>query len=313
MNKLLSLIFASTVALASQVATAQVLGLGTAQAGATVTIGQAIAKVVSEKTDLQMRTQGFPSTGQYGPRVNAGELDFGLSNVIETNFLYTGERMLPGRPQSDLRLAMVLFPLPVTFFSPERAGFSSPKELLNKRVPTGWTAQPLGGWLFEGFFANQGLAYKEISGLPIAAMPRMWDMFGQNQLDMGFSIFGGSLTDEMSSKVNGLRYWDLSEDPEAVARMRKILPYSYVSKDRNVRTGEVVRNLSYDFVVFTHAKMSDEAVYKVVKAMHSEAQMLAKLYPAEGREVRFAVESGIPFHPGAERFYREVGLWPPKK
>lgn len=313
MKLLRPILFAGALALASHGAHAQVLGLGTAQAGATVTIGQYIAKIVSEKTPLQMRTQGFPSTGQYAPRVNAGELDFGVSNVIETYFVYKGEQLLPDRPQGDLRLAAVLYPLPVTFFSPERAGLKSPTELAGKRVPVGWTAQPLGRWLFEGFFANQNLPYDKVAGVPIAAMPRMWDMFGQNQLDMGFSIFGGALTDELSSKVGGLRYWNLNEDPASLERMRKILPFSYVSTDKNVRTGEVVRNLSYDFVVFTSTKVPDDVVYQVVKTMHQHADELLKLYPNEGRKVRFAVESGVPFHPGAERFYREIGMWPPAK
>ncbi|HVL58679.1 MAG TPA: TAXI family TRAP transporter solute-binding subunit [Burkholderiaceae bacterium] len=298
---------------AAGIAHAQVLGLGTAQAGATVTIGQTIAKIVSEATPLQMRTQAFASTGQYGPRVNAGELDFGVSNVIETYFLHTGEQLLPGKPQKDLRLAMVLYPLPVTFFTPQNSPIKSAQDIPGKRVPVGWASQPLGRWLFEGFFANQGIPYESVAGVPVTAMPRMWDMFGQNQLDVALSIYGSSLSEELASKVGGLRYFDIKDDPAAVERMRKHLPFSYVSADTNPRTGQTVKNISYDFVLFTSAKTPDDVVYNVVKALHTRAKDLEQLYSADKRKVRFAVESGIPFHPGAERLYKEVGLWPPAK
>ncbi len=301
------------MAIAASAAQAQVLGLGTAQAGATVSIGQTIAKIVSESTNLQMRTQAFASTGQYGPRVNAGELDFGLSNVIETYFLHTGEQLLPGKPQKDLRLAMVLYPLPVTFFTPANSPVRSPQDLAGKRAPVGWSSQPLGKWLFEGFFANHGLPYEAVAGVPVTAMPRMWDMFGQNQLDVALSIFGASLADELASKVGGLRYLDVKDDPEAVARMRKHLPFSYVSTDTNPRTGVTVKNISYDFVIFTSTKVPEDVVYNVVKALHGRAKDLEQLYSADRRKVRFAVESGIPFHAGAERLFKEVGLWPPTK
>jgi len=308
-----SLALAGLVALHTGTAQAQVLGLGTAQAGATVTIGQTVAKIVSENAGLQMRTQAFASTGQYGPRVNGGELDFGLSNIIETYFLHKGEKLLPGKPQGDLRLAMVLYALPVTFFTPNNSPVRSAQELAGKRAPTGWSSQPLGRWLFDGFFANQGVPYESVAGVPVTAMPRMWDMFGQGQLDFALSIYGSSMTEDLGAKVGGLRHIDLKDDAESVARMRQHLPFSYVSTDTNPRTGQTVKNISYDFVLFTSAKVPDDVVYKVVKALHEKAGELEQLYSADKRKVRFAVESGVPFHPGAERLYKEVGLWPPKK
>ncbi|MEX0730568.1 MAG: TAXI family TRAP transporter solute-binding subunit [Aquisalimonadaceae bacterium] len=299
--------------MAAGTANAQTIGLGTAQAGATMTMGQEIARIISQDTDYQMRSQGFASTGQYGPRVNAGALEFGVSNIIEINYLRNGKELIEGRPQEDLRLAMVIYNLPVTFYASERSGITKPEELVGKRVPNGWTSQPLGRWLWSGFFANVGIDYEDVNGVAVTAMPRQWDMFGQNLLDANFSIFGGAFTDELANRAGGITYLNVSDDPAAVKRQQEFLPYSYVSSDRHPRTGEVVNNISYDFALFTSARVPDELVYDVVKALHAKADALVALYRAEGREVKFAVESGVPFHAGAEKFYREVGMWPPKK
>jgi len=61
-----------------------------------------------------------------------------------------------------------------------------------------------------------------------------------------------------------------------------------------------------------HSRVSDDVVYDVVSALHDQRAALEGIYSAEDREVRFAVESGVPFHAGAERFYREIGMWPPQ-
>lgn len=299
--------------MAAGTASAQTLGVGTAQAGATVSMGQEIAKIVSRDTGFQMRSQGFASTGQYGPRVNAGALEFGVSNVIEINYLQEGRELVEGRPMEDLRLAVVIYNLPVTFYASEDSGIESVEELLDARVPTGWTSQPLGRWLWSGFLATHGIDYEELDGVAVSAMPRQWDMFGQNLLDAGFSIFGGAFTDELSSRAGGITYLDANDDPAGVERMQEFLPYGYVSTDTHPRTGEVVKNISYDFALFTSARVPEEMVYEVVQAIHGSADELLAVYPAEGREVKFAVESGVPFHAGAEKFYREVGMWPPKQ
>ncbi len=60
---------------------AQVIGLGSTKGGATAQVAAAISKVVTTKSDLQMRTQVMGGTQQYIPVVNAGELAFGLSNM----------------------------------------------------------------------------------------------------------------------------------------------------------------------------------------------------------------------------------------
>lgn len=306
---------AATALLLATGASAQVVGIGTAQRGATVTIGQEIARIVSGSAGMQMRSQGFASTGQYAPRVNAGELEFGLANVIETNFAFLGTdaNISGGRPQENLRLAVVLYALPITFFTPASSDIHTPEDLRGKRVPVGWTSQALGDWLFRGFFANHDLPYPEgVNGVPVTAMPRMWDMFPQGQLDFAFAVYGSSFQEELASRVGGVRFLDLNEDPAAVERMREHLPFSYVSTDYNPNTGTTVRNISYDFVVFTSSEVSDDVVYRVVKALHEGQEALEGIYSAENRRVRFAVESGVPFHAGAERFYREIGMWPPQ-
>ena len=295
--------------LASGGAMAQVVGLGTAQAGATVQYGTAIAKIVSENAGLQMRTQGLASTNQYAARINAGELEFGLSNIIEATFALSGGGFFDGRAHPNLRMAFTLFPLPITFFVKESSGITTYDQLAGAKTPTGWSSQKLGEYIFRGFFANIDKSYDSVRGVPIAAMPRMWDLYGQGELDFAFAILNNPTTRELMTKVKA-RSISVSDDPAAVERMQKYLPSSYVTTDRNVDTGEMVKNIAFDFVVFVGAHVSDDVVYKVVKAVHQASDQLRSF--ETNSPPNMVSKTELEYHPGAIRYYKEVGLWPPK-
>ena len=62
----------------------------------------------------------------------------------------------------------------------------------------------------------------------------------------------------------------------------------------------------------TSAKIGTDTVYEITKAMYSEqAQKALQAGHAKGKFItkENAVKgAGIPFHPGAEKFYKEAGL-----
>jgi TRAP-type uncharacterized transport system substrate-binding protein len=69
--------------------------------------------------------------------------------------------------------------------------------------------------------------------------------------------------------------------------------------------------IAFPQVIFTHAGASDEAVYQMAKAMYEQAQVMSDTFPPM-RAFKPANMMGDPgiaeFHPGALRFFEEVGL-----
>ncbi len=81
-NPIASLIFA-TALLAGPQAWAETVGIGTTKGGATAQVSAGIAKIVSSHAGMQMRPRPMGGTAQYVPVVNAGELEFGVSNAMQ--------------------------------------------------------------------------------------------------------------------------------------------------------------------------------------------------------------------------------------
>jgi hypothetical protein len=71
--------------------------------------------------------------------------------------------------------------------------------------------------------------------------------------------------------------------------------------------------MAYNVFLSTNAAMPDDVVYSVVKAMHESKDELVKGHPIfkEFDPKRMTEEIGVPWHPGAIKFYKEIGEWPP--
>jgi uncharacterized protein len=124
---------------------------------------------------------------------------------------------------------------------------------------------------------------------------------------------------EIASKVGGLRVLPIDDSPEAVARMQKVVPVSYVTE---VMPGPSMEGIAgptkvyaFDTVQFTHAKVSDDIVYKVTRVIYENKQDLVSGFAGFNtffpRRMATLVH-GLEFHPGALKFYKEAGLWPAK-
>ena len=62
----------------------------------------------------------------------------------------------------------------------------------------------------------------------------------------------------------------------------------------------------------TDAAVDEELVYQVTRILYERRERVVERHPA-GRAINAANaarDTGIPFHPGAELFYREIGIWP---
>ncbi|MBT7954111.1 MAG: C4-dicarboxylate ABC transporter substrate-binding protein, partial [Rhodospirillaceae bacterium] len=61
--------------------------------------------------------------------------------------------------------------------------------------------------------------------------------------------------------------------------------------------------------------VSNDLVYKVTKVMHGKRAALVKAFPGWGgfKNTKMVIKfKGLTYHPGAIKFYKEKGMWPPK-
>ncbi|MEE8396240.1 MAG: TAXI family TRAP transporter solute-binding subunit [bacterium] len=310
---------AGLVASTAGLAMAQSAGMGITKRAYTSQAGAAIAKVVSQNTSIRMRTQTFGGSSAYVPAVNAGQLEFGLANELETTFAVAGTKIYKGRPMHDLRIVTVLTPFRVAIWVRDDSPIKKLSDLRGKRVPSGWASQKIIGVLMNGYLANAGLSYDDVVKVPVPNVVAGANDFASGKSDAFFFVFGAGKVSETAAKVGKIRVLGISSGSGAVERMRRHVPPAYAltvrPSKRNVGVNKPLDVMAYDYLVITGAKVSDSMVYSVAKTMHDKSGELAKAFPALRlfSPNRMAKKfKGLTYHPGAVKYYRELGVWPPK-
>ena len=295
-------------------AVAQVVALGTTQAGATFQLSTGIAKVVSDKGGMQMRTQPMAGAAQYAPLVNRGDVEFGMSNVPELHYLTKGEVITEGKPNPELRMAARLVPWYNGLIVKKDSPIKTIKDLKGQPMPAGFPGNPLGKVLITGYLANGGLTFDDTRQVPVPAFPRMWDAFKQQQTAASIATIGMSQLQELQAALNGVRFISFDPSPSAVAAMQKHVPNSYVVEVKpgpgKIGIDAPTNMLVYDYALWVNAKVKNDVVTKVVETLYSNPADIKATSPlwAEFDPAQMGRDVGIPYHPAAAAFYKSKGI-----
>jgi hypothetical protein len=309
---------AAAVAIAAP-ASAQIYSLGTGKQGFfTYSAGAAIAKVAADG-GLNLRVKPFGGTSAYVPGVNAGEQQFGLANELETHYAVTGEVIYKDKPQPDLRVVAVLTPLYSEFFVRNDSPIKSIADLKGKRVPSDYASQRVIDVLTKGTLANGGVNYDDVQKVPVPNVVGGADEFAKGNADVFMFALGSGKVAEVDAQVGGVRVLPVDHSKEAMDRLRKFIPVAYATQVHpgkgNTGVTEPTWVYAYDYLVLANDKVADDVVYQLTKLMHDHKAELAANFGALGGfdPGRMAKDLGVvKFHPGAIKFYKEIGQWPPK-
>jgi len=291
-------------------ASAQVIGIATTKGGATAQVSNAIAKVVSEKSGTQIMS----GTQRYIPVVNAGEIQFGLSNLPQYTMAKTGTGLSSGKKYHNLRIAATMMVFRVGPLVARNSGINKITDLRGKRGPAGFKAAPLFNYILAAFLANGGISIDDMKKVPVIALRQHWNAFKQGKIDvMVGAVCTGVLKEINVAVKGGIKYLDLDPSDAAVKRTLAVYPGSYmkVVKPAKPFIGvlEPVNVLHFDYLLWTHKGASNESVYKVVKAMYENEKQLKSSSPLwrSHSSKRMSKDQGFAKQPGAIKFYKDVG------
>lgn len=303
----------TAMALGATVVSAELAALGSTARGGTSQVGRTLAAAISEAGDLQMRPQELANTADYIPLVNAGEIEFGIANAVQLTYAVNGTGMSEGRPNSNLQMVATLMPFRNAYIVRKDSDIQSVADLKGKRVPV-FADKALGDYVTKGYFANADMGLDEVDGVAVPNFPRMWSSFAEGSADVAIVVVGAGNSREYDATF-GIRYLSFDDSPEALDRMREFLPQTYLQEmpAGSVPGIETPTNVNvFDYTLFAGAEVSEDMVYKAVKALwEKEDSLLAggPFWTGFSKE-GMGKDIGVNYHPGAVKFYQEMGVWP---
>lgn len=305
----------AALCLAAASAGAQPLGIGTSPQGTlTYTLGATYAKALDDAGKIQARVQPSSGTGVMVPLVNSGELDIGFVNTLELTEAYTGTGSFANRPQKNLRVVGVMFPIRSGFFVRKDSPIRSAAELKGKSIAYGYTTQEIIRTVVDGLLANAGLTAADIKPVLVPNLIRGVDEFISGRTDAGYFAVGTAKVAEADAAVGGIRFLPLVETPEAIAAMKQVVRTSFpdVVKPAPNLPGIVgpTTMMFYDYVMFVSDKLSKDRVYKLTQVLAEQRDSMATGMALfrDMKVERMHRDIAIPYHDGAVGYYKDKSI-----
>ena len=304
---------ALTTALTGTAHAQQFFRIGTGgTAGTYYPIGGMIANAVSVPGKIVATAQASNGSLANVNAVAGGSMESGFSQSDVATWAQKGTGIFEGKPHiPDLRLIANLYPETVHVVVKKGSGIKSIADLKGKRVGMD---EPGSGTLVNARLILAAYGVKEADIKPEYIKPNQsGDKMKDGALDAFFFVGGapaGAIS-ELASSGAGIELLPI-DGPQAEG-LRMASPF-FANDTVPVSTYKDVAGvptLSVGAQWVTSAKADTETVYQITKALYSDAtQKTLAAGHAKGKLITLqnAVKgAGIPFHPGAERFYREAG------
>ncbi|MDA1307027.1 MAG: TAXI family TRAP transporter solute-binding subunit [Acidobacteria bacterium] len=291
------------------------INVGTAPpGGAFFVVGTALTEVLGASSgdrNWQVTPEGTSGSQENIRRLTQGDLDFALSNAAITYFAVRGgegwDREYP------MQSVMTLAPNVALFITTATSGVKSIADLKGKRVVIG----PAGAgfeYFVKPILEAHGVRYEDFTALN-ASQAASVDMLTDGSaaaIFIGGAIPTASITQASSTM-------DLHFIPFDEAARQK-LSEDYLFFSPATIPAETYRGQTTPFNgldvgsmhLITAADQDEQLVYDVTKILWEQREQVVQKHPA-GRAinpVNVIRDTGTPFHPGAIRFYRDIGIWP---
>jgi TRAP transporter TAXI family solute receptor len=301
----------------------KVMNLGTHGVGSLLNaLGIGLGKVLSANLDSQVKVMPGAGPTQWLPQTRTGEVHMGVLNNYDAHHgrYATGgyERALQGKGAPILLLTSGTR----NWLGPvvsEQSGIKSCADMKGKRMVVRYTGSAGVSAQGQAVLANCGLSLRDIRSVPVAGGPAKGiqgvidgtvDISGSGAVGMGIIA-------ELDAK-KGARFVSLDPSPEAWARFREHFPASPVKVEPGkgrVGIREPITLAQYPFYLVGAESLPEEAAYRIVKVLWEKNEELFPLHArlrAWKKEGYVDEDATIPYHPGAIRFYKEVGAWSAK-
>lgn len=293
-------------------ASSRLLAIGSNPAGTHVyAVAAGLAKVLQDQGGMRTTIRPFSGSSVYLPMLQRGELPLGLNISIDSYLAYAG--LPPYDMRMDkLRLLGMMFPLPIMYMVRADSGLHRVEDLRGERVVITFRANAALEQLHTGILATGGITPADVDSVVVAGLPEAMEMLAQGRADAVPTGLNTALALQVNSTLpGGVRYITMGADED---RLAEIMPGSEpvtimpgdVGIDVPTRVAGIVDFLN------TSSDLPEQLAYEIVKTLHTNWTMLqANLTQMQDTPVEAMAPASIvhPYHEGAVRYYREVGLW----
>ena len=241
-------------------------------------------------------------------QIARGQLAFALGDAVAD--AWQGKQEAGFRaPRDRLRAIAAISPNYIQLVATRQSGITTLDGLKGKRISVG---APRSGTELNAreILQAAGLSYEDMGKVVFKPYAESLELIKRGQLDAILQSAGlgmaaiRELAEAMPITFVPIPAEVVEKIGNSAYQPRLIPGGTYAGQSRNVPTAAIAN------ILVSQIKVPDDVAYQMTKAIFDNLDNLAEAHPAANAiKLRTALEGlPIPLHPGAERFYKEVGM-----
>lgn len=297
----------------SQKEPVEILTIGTADIGGTMyPVGKALAQIINQG-DSRITVNLSASNGSFSnaQALENGEIDLGLISGDIAFSAVNGQDAFDQKPLGNLRIVAAVYPSLSNWMAPSAMNIRYVHDLMGKRIgigPEDSTTALSARIVLNTMGIGSGNSTLENCSLEAGAS-RVSD--GSLDAVHGFT---GIPVNSLSGLSSRLPCTVLQYTPKELDSIVKENPFYYkdvIPAGTYKGQEEDVATFGIKCLLCVPASMDEELVYELTSILYNNTEQLKEQHPAlssMSKEGFMYDELPIALHPGAERFYKEMGL-----
>jgi TRAP transporter TAXI family solute receptor len=266
---------------------------------------------VKRKTGIKCSVESTGGSVYNINNIKNGELDFGIAQSDVVYQAYNGTAKFKGKAYKNLRVVMSIHPELLTFVVRKDSGIKKLSDVKGKKINIG---NPGSGneATTKLLFSQPSLKniYFTKEGLKAAECP---NALKDGKID-GYFYMVGHPTANIKDAANSTAIDLINIDTAAAKRLVREKPYyafGVIPAGMYKGVNHDTKTYGVKAVLVTSTKMSNKAVYYMVKSILDNFKKFKRLHPAYKHLTKKDLLKGFDhkiMHPGAVKAFKEAGL-----
>lgn len=260
--------------------------------------------------NLNVNVQASAGSLENARLIMSGEREFGMITAAVSYYAYSGTGEFEGEDGSNLRAVCSFAPIEMQILVRKDSGITSILDLAGKRVGLGAAGSADVSTMNE-LLGTVGMSAEDFSAEEIALSEQV-TAFKDRRLDVAY-VFTSSPTSGIMDIASQEDVMLVPIEGEIAKDFVEQYPFYYervIPKDAYSFMTEDVNSIGCVTQLCCSADLDEEVVYQLTKNLFEHTDVVQA---AHAGLANFSAESAIsglsiPMHPGAERYFKEVGL-----
>lgn len=288
--------------------------IGTNPAGTGAhSIAASLAAVASKATSIAAKVQPYNGPNAWMPLLQNGELEFGIMNILDAHMAQTGTGNYDKATPTLRVVSGGVFPFTIGMVTREKANIKTYADFKTKRLAWDYGGHAISMTWQLAMMETVGLKPSDIIQVRVSNINDGIRGVGEGRIDASQTGIGIGIIEEVNA-MEPVRFPTMPNTDAAKAVLErygasivKSAPATGIKGDTYV--------VGYPLHLVSSTQVSERTVYSLVKAWWENIGEIQAKHPLLKRwtkESQAITNFTVPYHPGAIKFYKEVGIWTDK-